>query len=146
MTLTFIFGLFMWTRPHIEVHQPGELHCCIIHLCWFQHFQWHCPLGLRLGQFSWDFLILLLLTDWFIHSFIHSIFNNPLVKISLWHRHAQTVTKGASSHKTNYIDIFRCASISRSDDCHWLTDRPRGIKHSLRSFRCLGSHHLYWDW
>ena len=28
------------------------------------------------------------------------------MKISLQRRHAQTVKNGASSHKTNYIDIF----------------------------------------
>ena len=28
------------------------------------------------------------------------------MKISLRRRHAQTVKNGASSHKTNYIDIF----------------------------------------
>ena len=32
--------------------------------------------------------------------------SHPLVKISLQRRHAQTVNNGASSHKTNYIDIF----------------------------------------
>ena len=37
------------------------------------------------------------LTDWLSH---------PLVQIYLRRRHAQTVTNGASSHKTNYIDIF----------------------------------------
>ena len=31
---------------------------------------------------------------------------HPLVKISLRRCHAQTVEKGASSHKTNYIDTF----------------------------------------
>ena len=41
------------------------------------------------------------LCDSLIHSLIH-----PLVKISLWRRHAQTVNNGASSYKTNYIDIF----------------------------------------
>ena len=39
--------------------------------------------------------------DSLINSFIH-----PLVKISLQRRHAQTVKNGASSHKTNYIDIL----------------------------------------
>ena len=32
--------------------------------------------------------------------------SDPLVKISLWHCHAQTVQNGASSRKTNYFDIF----------------------------------------
>ena len=32
--------------------------------------------------------------------------SNPLVKISLRRRHAQTVRNGASSYKTNYIDMF----------------------------------------
>ena len=32
--------------------------------------------------------------------------SDPLVKISLRRRHAQTVQNGASSHKTNSIDIF----------------------------------------
>ena len=32
--------------------------------------------------------------------------DDPLVKISLWRRHAQTVKNGASNHKTIYIDIF----------------------------------------
>ena len=36
------------------------------------------------------------LTDWL---------SDPLVKISLWRRHAQTVKNSASSHNTNYIDI-----------------------------------------
>ena len=33
-------------------------------------------------------------------------FTDPLVKISLRRRHALMVDNGASSHKTNYIDIF----------------------------------------
>jgi hypothetical protein len=32
--------------------------------------------------------------------------SDPLVKIYLWRRHTQKVKNGASSHKTNYIDIF----------------------------------------
>ena len=40
----------------------------------------------------------------FMHSFIHSL-SHPLVKIPLWRRHAQTVKNGASSHKTNCLDI-----------------------------------------
>ena len=40
-----------------------------------------------------------------IHSAIHS-FNHPLVKISLFHRHAQMGRIGASSHKTHFIYIF----------------------------------------
>ena len=39
--------------------------------------------------------------DSFIHSFIH-----PLVKISLWRRHTQTVNNGDSSLKTNYVYIL----------------------------------------
>ena len=38
------------------------------------------------------------LIDWLIH---------PLFKIFVGHRHAQTVKNGASSHKTNYIDILQ---------------------------------------
>ena len=39
--------------------------------------------------------------DWLINWL-----SNPLVKISLRRRHAQTVKNGASSHKTNCIDIY----------------------------------------
>ena len=42
------------------------------------------------------------------HSFIHSLtdwLTHPLVQITLWRCHAQTVKIGASSHKTNYIGI-----------------------------------------
>ena len=31
---------------------------------------------------------------------------DPLVKISLRRRHAQTIENGASSHNTNYIDLL----------------------------------------
>ena len=43
------------------------------------------------------------------HSLIHWFINwltDPLVEIYLRCRHAQMVTNCASSHKTNYIDIF----------------------------------------
>ena len=40
-----------------------------------------------------------------INSLIKSV-SQPLVKISVQRRHAQTVQNGASSHKTNYINIF----------------------------------------
>ena len=43
-----------------------------------------------------------------IHSFIHSAnFPDPLGKIYLRRRHAQTVKNGASSHKTNYINFLK---------------------------------------
>ena len=35
--------------------------------------------------------------------------SDPLVKISLRHRHAQIVKNGATSHKTNYTDM--CSEI-----------------------------------
>ena len=44
-------------------------------------------------------------THWFINWCIHS-FSHPLVRIALRRRHAQTVEKGASSHKTKYIEFF----------------------------------------
>ena len=39
--------------------------------------------------------------------------------------------------------FFRCTSISRSDDCHWLTDRLTDWKFSVLYY--LRSYHLYWD-
>ena len=47
----------------------------------------------------------LLINTFVIHQFINS-FINPLVKISVRRRHAQTVKNGAFSDQTNYIDIF----------------------------------------
>ena len=41
------------------------------------------------------------LCDWLIHSL-----SDPLVKIHLQSRHAQTVKNGASSQNTNYIEVF----------------------------------------
>jgi hypothetical protein len=40
-----------------------------------------------------------------IHSLADSL-SHPLVKLFLRRRHAQMVSNGASSHKTNYFDIL----------------------------------------
>ena len=47
-----------------------------------------------------------------IHSFILS-FTDPLVKISVWRRHAQTVKNCASSHTTNYTEILNVERASK---------------------------------
>ena len=49
---------------------------------------------------------------WFINWFINWL-THPLGKISLRRRHAQNVLNGASSHKTNYLDIFSEGHINR---------------------------------
>ena len=45
-------------------------------------------------------------TNTFIINSLTDSLTDPLVKISLRRRQAQTVKNGVSSHKINYIDIF----------------------------------------
>ena len=61
-------------------------------------------------------------TKTFVINWLICWLSDPLVKISLRRRHTQTVKNGASSHKTNYIDIF-------SEILN-----PEGLKN-----RCIGS-------
>ena len=87
------------------------------------------------------------------NTFVINSFSDPLVKISLRCRHAQTVQNGASSHKTNYIDIFseilnlkgywfkRYGYFSEwVDFAYWWSCIGKGLPCSLRSrlvFFCM---------
>ena len=56
------------------------------------------------------------------HSLIHWFINwltDPLVEIYLRCRHAQMVTNCASSHKTNYIDIFYSKPWRAPESLYW---------------------------
>ena len=87
----FCWGLQKWEKMRLMLDNNLVLTPCIIS---------HFPLISRPGRSQG--LLYKHLCNWLIHSL-----SDPLVKISLWSCHAQAVKNGASTHKTNYIDILK---------------------------------------